>query len=293
MKKNIQELFSLPTGLKQVAYIEGMKLYSSEKLKKAFLFSFSKSGRGKPIYSSIEKMVNNGLITPCYLSKNLYRLFKHKMTGGDKKATMGFYFLNDKKVYVLIDNNINAFGTASNDLIVSTTMHECMHLCAGRFRSKFLPLFKPVLKKFYENAFTGIFKLNSPLNTEKIINFIVRFENDTPKVINKELSAYFRLLEKEMKDITSLNEKNFRKVLTDYIVSIKISMASFPVFAKVYRNYVHVFGPLHNSYEQTFGKRNIYTTVFQELYSPSEVICVLSEMAPTTSIIRKAFKLMD
>jgi hypothetical protein len=293
MKKNIQELFALPTGLKQVANIEGMKLYSSEKLKKAFLLSFSKSGRGKPIYPSIEKMVNSDLITPCYLSKNLYRLFKHKMTGGQNKTIMGFYYLHNKKVYVLIDNNINIFGSASNDLIVSTTMHECMHLCAGRFRSKFISLFKPVLKKFYENAFTGIFKLKSPMNTEKIINFIMRFENSTPKVINKELSNYFRLLEKEMKDITSLNEKEFRKVLTDYIVSIKISMTSFPVFVKVYRKYLHIFGPLHKSYEQTFGKRNKYTTVFQELYAPSEVICVLSEMAPTTSIIKKAFKLMD
>jgi len=292
MEKNIQELFSLPMGLKQVANIEGMKLYSSDKLKKAYLISFSKSGRGKPIYDNIESMIDKNLIVPCYLSKNLFKLFKHKITSGSNKSIMGFYYLHDKRVYVLIDNNMNIFGSASNDLLVSTTMHECMHLFAGRHRSKFLSIFKPVLKKFYENVFTDIFKLKSPMNTEKIIDFIIKFENDTPKVINKELSNYFRLLEKEMADITSLSEKEFRKVLTDYIVSIKISMTSFPVFVKVYRKYVHIFAPLHGAYEKTFGKRNKYTSVFQELYSPSEVICVLSEMAPTTSIIKKAFKSM-
>lgn len=293
MTKNIEELFSLPTGLTFAARIEGLQLYSSEKLKESFLRSFLKSGRGKPIYSNIEKMISNNLIIPCYLSKNLFRLVKHKIMGAEQKSILGFYYIRERKVYVLIDNSISLFGTASNDKLVSTTMHECMHLCAGRYRIKFLALYKPILHTFYQNVFKGIFKAKEPINPTKIITFMSKFENSPPRDINKSLGQYSRILEDEIADKTTLSKQEFRKTLVDYFVSLKISMINFAYFMKVYGKFLHIYRPLYSAYEQTFGKRNTYTTVFQELYVPSEVICVLSEMIPTSSIIKKAFKIME
>lgn len=295
MDNYVDELFSLPVGLKVEAIIGGIKLYSSKKLKESFVLSFSKTGRGQPIQRNIEKLVKKGLVTPCFKSKNVLRLLIHKTFGAEEKTILGFYHMKIRKVYVLIDNSINIFGSASNDLLVATTMHECMHLLAGTKRGKFLSMFMPTLINFYSNLFKDVFQLKAKpkaKSVEKIIKFISRFENAKPMVINKELSTYYRLLEKEFSKSTQLDEKRFKLTLTDYIVFTKIYLSSFAVFTRIYKKYTHITGPLEGSYPKSFGKKNTYTSVFQELINPSEVICVLSEMRPTDSKIKKAFKVL-
>ncbi|MGD2072244.1 MAG: hypothetical protein PVG65_02000 [Candidatus Thorarchaeota archaeon] len=293
MDKNINELFSLPVGLEVEAVIGGIKLYSSKKLKKSFLLSFEKSGRGRPIHKSVKKLVNKGIINPCYKSKNVLRLLVHKTFGAEQKTILGFYHMPTRRIYVLIDNNINIFGSASNDLLVSTTMHESMHLLAGRKRRKFLSIFMPILIKFYSNFFKEVFQLKRNPNkkgVEKIIKFLSRFENANSRQINKELTKYHKILEKEFLSSTRLDEDKFKRTLIDYIVVTKVYLSSFAVFTRIYKKYTHIFGPLHKTYPKTFGLSNKYTTEFQELINPSEIICVFSEMKSTNSKIRRAFK---
>ena len=65
---------------------------------------------------------------------------------------------------------------------------------------------------------------------------------------------------------------------------------NFNLFLKAYRKYIHIFGPLDRAYRDAFGKRNRYTTPYQELISLSEVICVLSEISPNNPRIKKGFQ---
>jgi len=290
--ENIKELFSLPIGLTIAANIDGIKFYSSENLKKSFIKAFEKTGRGEPVAKDIRRLVDNGTITPCYLSKGLLRFLVHRTFGGTNKAIMGFYHQEIKKVYVLIDNNINVFGTGSSDLLVSTTMHECMHLLAGTKSGSFLSIFKNVLLKFYTAAFTQIFKLKNvqPAAIKTICEYLIKFENKNAVKINKELVNYYLLLEKKLKPFTTLTDDQFKKVLTDYIVIIKLYFKGFDVFVRLLRNYLHIIRPLQNSYQVAFGKRNTFTTPIQELVYPSEIACVYSEIFPTSPEVKKAFK---
>jgi hypothetical protein len=295
MDYQLQELFSVPIGLKPAANIDGVKLFSSDNLKKSFMQAFEKSGRGKPIADDMQVLIDKGLVTPCYLSKGIIRFFLHKTFGGADKTVLGFYHRKIQKVYVLIDNNISVFGVGSSDLVVATTMHECMHLLAGLKPSQFLSIFKVLLIKYYTAALSMIFDIDNidQNSVKKIYRFLIKYENASDNNINKDLGDYYRLLEKELLSQTKMDEQKFKKILTDYIVILKLLLSNFNVFVRVARKYLHIITPLEKSYQVAFGERNTYTTSIQELIYPSEIACVYSEMKPTSSYIKKAFRALS
>jgi len=290
--KHLEELFAPPIGLELEAVVDGQKFYSSKKLKEAYIKSMGASGRATHIFKQVEKLVmKKELIVPCYLSKNMFRLFKHKFFGGaDDKSIVGFYHMIQKRVFILIDNSVSIVGTAKNDEIASTTMHECVHLYADRMKSKFYGTFKQELERFYISYFSRLFQLKTKPNVKRVIKFISSFEYKRSEQINKSLTKYYYLLEKTVKPHSQLDEKDFVAILQTYIVSIKLSLMNFTTFTRMYRDYKVVYGPIDRAYQEAFGKRNVFTTPYQELSSVSEVICVLSEMRPTYSKIKKMFK---
>ena len=56
-QQNLDEFFSVPIALKEVDNIYGFKVYSSDRLVKAYLGAIKKSGRSNPMYKSIESLV--------------------------------------------------------------------------------------------------------------------------------------------------------------------------------------------------------------------------------------------
>jgi len=208
----------------------------------------------------------------------------------EDKDILGFYHMKQKRVFILIDNNVNYIGTAKNDIIASTTMHECVHLYADRMKGKFLSTFKSELERFYNSYLCRVFELKKKPNIIKIVNFISKFEYNRVTNMNKQLITYYYLLEKELKPYTKLNDSEFTKLLTRYIVQIKLSLTQFSTFLREYKNNRDIFTPLYKAYKEAFGKRNTVSGVFQELASVSEVICILSEIRPTYPKIKKMFK---
>lgn len=291
-EKFVNELFSLPIGLEVEAVVDGQKFYSSQKIKEAFMKSIGGTGRSAGIYKQVESLVmKKNLLVPCYLSKNMFRFFVHKMIGSpEDKSVLGFYHMKQKRVFILIDNTISAFGTAQNDFLASTTMHECVHLYADRMKGKFIKLFNQELSRYYISYFSRVFSLKTKPNVDSIIRFVSSFEYKRSEQMNKQLTTYFNLIEKEMKPHTTLSDEEFNQTLTDLIVVVKVYLINFSTFVRMYRQYKHILGPLDRAYPEAFGKRNKYTTPYQELSSVSEVICVLSEMKPTDSKIKKMFK---
>jgi len=293
MDKELQELFSLPTKLQVAADINGVKVYSSDKLKASFIKTFQKTGRGKFIANQIEDIVKSGDIVPCYLSKGILKFVAHRLFGKSNKSIAGLFHPEMRKVFVLIDNNINIFGTGSSDLLVSTTIHECMHLLAAKQRKRFLSIFKPILLKYYTEVFSDIFQINGQINpksVQKIYEFISYFEYSKTYVINKRLTDYYKLLEKEFQDKSKLDSNEFRQILTEYIVCLKLVLSQWNVFIKNIRRFTRIIGPLYDGYRTAFGKRNDYTTPIQELIYPSEIASVYSEMFTSDGLIKQAFK---
>ncbi len=291
-QQNLDEFFSPPIGLEEVDNIYGFRVYSSDRLVKAYLSAIKRSGRGNPVYGPIEDLVKKKKITPIYQIKGILKFFKHKMFGNpEDKAILGFYHMGIKRVYIMIDNSISILGHAKNDDIATTTIHECQHLFADMSRPKFMSIFNEEIERYYISAFSRIFDLNQIPKKEitNIIKFISTFEGEGLKKVKQKMGAYKKVLE-SLKKYSILNDQEFYKRLNDITMLIEMFTTRFDMFLKVYRKYRHIFGPLDNAYRDAFGKRNIYTTPYQELISVSEVICVLSEIRPGHPKIKQVFK---
>jgi len=292
MSSTIQELFSPPIGLKVVMSIDGFKLYSSDKLKKAFLQSMAKTSTAKIINPVLEKLVSKGLVTPCFQNKGIIKNFAYKFFASSiDKSIAGFFDTVTSKVVILVDNEINVFGFSSNYNLAVITLHECTHMFAKRKPSAFLSTFKQELRTYYGSAFTNIFQLKSKIkNLDNIIKFIFDLEKkgDTS---NSMLLSYYYLLDVALHPITVLSDKEFEKILRGFISFIKISLVSLSTLSRELRNFSYIVGPLYRAYKDTFNVPNRSTTCFQELTIPSEVICVGVELKPTSKNA-KAFKML-
>lgn len=191
----------------------------------------------------------------------------------------------------MIDNNISVLGHAKNDDIASTSIHECQHLFADMNRSKFMSIFNEPINRYYISAFSRMFSLKTIPQKEitNIIKFIGRFEGEGLNKVRQKLDSY-RTVIQPLEKYSNLNELEFNKTMNDIVLVIKLFTERFDLFLKLYRKYTHIFGPLDRAYRDAFGKRNLYTTPYQELISLSEVICVLSEIKPADPKIKKGFQ---
>jgi len=291
MKNNIQEIFALPIGVEEVKDFPGPNVYTSDSLKKRYIKSMEKSDRASELSSKISELVNRRLIVPCFLTKNVFRFAISKMFSTSvNRSIMGMYMPDKKKIFLLIDNNINLFGFASNDWLASLTIHEGIHMFSDNKPSEFYNLFKNELLEFYSYVFTKIFQLKKIDNRrlENILKFIQSIEMNM-NVDNSTLKSYWKRLLPFKKD-SNLDEKKFDKTLQDYIVIIKIFWKDLRAFMFSMRNYNHILGPLYTTYSDIFSVRPS-TTAIQELIAPSEIISILSEGTNrVTPKILKAFK---
>jgi len=290
----ISELISLPVSLTLETVIDGQKLYSSDHLKEKFILAFEKSSKGSHVAPEIKKLVEKNLILPCYKSKNLFGFIKKKLSRDPNKYILGFYNLEEKKVIVLIENAVSLFGTSANNELASTTMHECMHLIAGRNLSSFKTVFKLHLEAYYSEFIKDYLSIDKPSRSsiDDLINYIAVFEKRGPQYVNSQLKNYVRFLYNNFATQTKLNSEDYNKRLTDIVVALKLFIVHLPSLLKNARLYQMLFTALNHAYFNAFGDRNIYTTPLQELMSISEVACVLAEIEPQASVIQKLFQII-
>ena len=141
-----------------------------------------------------------------------------------------------------------------------------------------------------ESVGTLIIGVNKKIG--ELIKYMAVFERRGPSYANKELGNYFRKIYSLFSSDTQLDGEEFQERLTNVIVALKLFIVHMPSLMKNARKYVMVFTSLNHAYFQAFGKKNQYTTPLQELISLSEVACVLSEMNPQDSTIKKLFQII-
>lgn len=296
MDNNVNELFSLPIKTRQVAEIEGVPLYTSDSLIKATLKTIEKAGASSNYYPQLEKMVNEGILVPCFLTKGIFswvrrNLFRIKVDFGDAFA---FYYFPDRKVYILMDNNMSKWGTAKNEEVAQTVVHECMHLIANRKPKGFYKAFNPYLIKYYSEVFHLLFNIKKPNSKDvsEIISFI-RKEFRSTKPINKVLTSYSELLENKFGKQTSFDEEKFKEFVLHYIVFCKYGIiGNVSALEMAARKYREVIASLYYAYGRAFNKKPNLINQYQEMFDPTEVASQYSEMFPKSSVVKKIFRLI-
>jgi len=94
-----------------------------------------------------------------------------------------------KKIYVLMDNNVNFFTYAANSRLALYTIHELIHMFADKKPASFLNRFKPELISYYKTVWKTIFSLDekkiNDKEIEKIIKFLFRKIELNPKQVSR------------------------------------------------------------------------------------------------------------
>ena len=300
--KDINELFALPIKTRQVTVIDGVKFYTSDSLIKATLKTLEKAGASSTYYPQLEKMIQEGIIIPCFLTKGILSWVTRKVfkIGAQMGDAFAMYYRPHKKVYIFMDNSMTKWGTAKNEEVAETVVHECMHLVAHLKPAGFYKAFTPYFIKYYSEVFHLLFGVKQRdiiRETGEVVKFI-RKQFASKRQINKILADYAQLLEDKFSNKTPLDEEKFKKNVLDYIVSCKLGIISNisgraqPLYQAFSQNR-EVFASLHYGYNGAFGKRAPSNSLqYQEMFDLSEVSSVYAELFPKSSIVKKVFRLV-
>lgn len=288
---DLQELFAPPMRLKPVARIDSVKVFSSEKIVKKFKLMLEKTGRMRPYVKDLNDLVDRGIVVPCFLSKGIISFLATKILGYNKGNAYALYYRPTQKVYVFLDAEMTAWGTAENDELLSTTIHECMHVFADTKSSKYLSVFKKVLIKYYSEVFKECFQLKS-VSSKDVLDVIklMRKLARNRRPLNKNLAKLYYFLQEKFESSSELDKNQFLQRLQDYIVVAKIGAMAVPasILQKTFRERKHVFQSLYNGYYKAFGKRPKIFGQMQEGAFTSEVASVFAELYPTNSVVKRA-----
>lgn len=278
-----QEVFILPTGLKEIVRLDNTPLYGSPKLNEKFLYALSKQDKTKNNLKKIETLINKRTIIPCFYEKGILHHIHWRLFGQvGERSIMGFFNPVDGRVVILLSNNANIFSYVSNKFLSVLVAHELSHRAAFLDANKFYQTFRNELIQFYRTLFSLIFKIDTKKLSDSTVFSIVKFlfqyiEMSTEQVSSKALIQYSMLIKDELKSLSSLKHDDFTIIADDYIQLIGIFLKSIDYFFDQMGEYAHILSPIYRAYKKGLSIKNNSTVCIQELIYPSEVIAIMSE----------------
>ena len=280
--EKVNELFAAPVGdIKLVGKIDNIPVFTSSSLKERYLDSMGKTDKTIPIFKTITKLVNDGTLIPSYSTHKIIQSLRKKQPVEIRDVAGMVY--GGKVIYIFVEAQSNIFSFTSNNDLATITIHELIHYMAGQYLKSFYNIFKDDLESFYNFYFCKLLncdmqKSNSN-NLVKFINF--NLEKRPFSIPDQLLKEYYTLISDTYKDISSLDEKDFIKIVTEVIVLIKLlqklmESGSTQYFLQILTKFKHLITPLYVAYKHTKAVNPMAakTLCFQELWSTSEVVAV-------------------
>jgi len=281
MNDQLKEVFAPPIGLHPIAKIDGNDIYGSSSLNRTFLKALEKSGRTRAAYSKFEILIQKGRLIPCHSTPGLISFIDWKLfqPANERTVTMGFYDRGSKKVYIMISNNANLFSVVTNNFLGKLTIHELVHMFADIKKALFINMFKKELIAYYRELWKQLFSIADipEKTTEKIVRYIFSNIEASNVINNNSILKYNALMNSELRKYSTLQPEEFDRIITDYMVIVKIFLSSTDKFLQLREQYKHILMPMYNAYQRAFSIRNMTTICIQELMFPSEVIAIASE----------------
>jgi len=301
---NILEFFSIPINLEEINVFGSVKMYTSDNLKRKYIEAISQIKKSVPISESITKMVDEGVIIPCYMRKGIIQYIISKMGFFEKaitedelfkrevKYSAALYEPTSNKVLVLIDNNLHFLTYVSNDDLASFTIHESMHMFAHRKPEKFMSNFKNILNDFYHLLFSRVFSLKKGQEIQKrcseILDFL--FQSEIRLKFNKSFFNQYEKLLRSLIEFSKLDKKEFLSRLHLFLTAIYIYSKSQNTFINNSDKFLPILGTVNLVYDTIFGEHVVSNIPIQELMFPSEVISISSELKSNLNKIYSAFR---
>jgi len=177
-------------------------------------------------------------------------------------------------------------------------IHESMHMAATHLRNRYVNLFQDEITSFYKAMYSSIFKINEDITKEcqTIASFVFKeFEFKPSAAPRPFLSKYSQLVMELFKNKTTLSVETYEQYIRDYISFQGLYFTNIDSFINsVKRSYPHIYSGLNAGYEKGLKVRNRFSMMVQELFYPSEIICMYAELTAPMNLskVYKAFNAM-
>ena len=289
-----ETLTLLPRGDLKIAFNDfDEDLHTSEKLKKVFKKIIANQPLLKFAEKDIQNLIDRDLIVPVLASKSFMSMIGRKIFAPlERTSTLGYYSSTVKKIFIMLENNTSFIFFSKDEQIASVLLHELQHFTANVFPSDFLNIHKESLTIFYQKFISLIFQID--LSNQDSFDFVkwifFNFEHPRKKSITN-LVQYAMYLEKLFLKYVKKDDIAIKRI-SPFLSVLKLYLSDITSFIKALergdKNVVIVFVNLHKSYK-SLGIKKVNSLCIQELWSPSEVICIESQYETSP----KHFKLLS
>jgi len=280
-----------PVNLLPVGMIDGERIFSNEKIESLAKAWMKEAVPTKKISGAIEKAIDNRILYIGYANKRLSSFLIKQITNWTKHKlnvntthTLGWYSKESQKIAVVIDDSIGLTGKALRN-IPSDVSHELIHYSAGRDIIKFYRTYHDkTLLPFYRhllNFFDPKTSFEDPDISEVIKKLLIVSEKPgRPNVKVKDVfKVWFEFFSK-YKDKKNAEERTLRLIS---VYMIYIMGESYP---RKYNDAERVQSLILSAYQELKSSNDIMTNAGQEIFFPSEVICVLEQYNPSSKTVR-------
>lgn len=266
---------------REIVKFDGVDFYTNEILRQKFIMSLMKHTPTKT-HATIEKLVAKKIIIPAFLTKSAFSWYvKNKLDPeqDDKMSGIrGFYIPSKKKIFVLIDAGYKVLGWVPDQYLAGVTLHECMHMAAKKDPQKFIQTNIKPLYDYYSTFLDYIFITNKNIDKKDVIKWITYMYGFETRKNGLSSGEYGLLIDNSVRAHTQLEKK---EMINRTIHIIKYAFGTYGAsgskLMNVIREHPNVYKSLMISYIKAFGFRP-RTLAYQELFTPSEVICILATM---------------
>ena len=277
----------LPLKLEHWDTIQGIPIYTNEKITKHIIDLCSKSKATKNIIKIISRGLSRKKILVGYTDKRktLFIIKRWRdILNKPKFIPTGMYNQSQQKILVVLDQTVDLFGK-SLYFIPSTITHELIHMSANQNPNKFVStLMDSFFLNFYESFFEGLDIRLSHLNSMDIKKTIYKIFNytETQNFYNKPSILNLHVMWSDL----------FKKVISDKEATKLSTEIFFPYFLNIVGdlNLKHISRSEEISYQlkesyKSLNYRIGSGTVGQEIIYPSEIICNSNDLDPISSVV--------
>jgi len=268
---------------REVIKYSGIEFYTNQKLRNKFMTSMMRFTPTKS-HDTLIKLINKKKLIPAFLTKSTFDWYVKNSLDPEQDehqfhGVLGFYTPKTNTIFILIDVGYKVLGWVPDKHLCAVTLHEAMHFAAKKDSRKFLQI---NIKAFYDYYSEFLKIVYETRNVDKKalvewITYIHRFETSKGKV-NLNMKDYTGKIVAAIKDHTKLSNKDIdirNSYLWSYVVGTYSNSGSQQM--NIIRKYRNIYSALMDAYKKAFGF-TARTLAYQELFTSSEVICILASM---------------
>jgi len=279
---NLQEMFALPFGVKEIANLGGSKIYGNDKLNKKFIDAMSKHRTLKPVIGNIENLIERKKVSVGWVHKNIFSLAFMRLL--NNFHICAFYSMQHDRIFILMDVNVT-FGFASDDVIANLLIHELMHMGQSNKPSIFKSIFFDSVVAYYDFFFQNFFETSNPKIAKQYATGALKIEGSMAKGnLISDINKLTKLFE-------SLSEEPGLIALAQD--AAKLCYTNINQYIRLTQHYPYLMNAFFKAYKNMFSYMRYEQTRFtpgQELYAPSEIAAISSSIDKNKSKYYKMIK---